>query len=129
MKRIILAFLAFLLLGFGAASAQNLNNPGTGEFTASPDHAAISQYEIGWFLIGGTSPVSVLDIGKPTPDTIPGCSAPSPCIQFTFNVMPLPFNQYVAKVRGKAGEVYSDWSDPSNVFYRVPGKPGKPVIK
>jgi hypothetical protein len=123
MKKLIFAFLVFALLGFAAsASAQAVINPTGVEFTASADHAALSSYEIGWFLGAAVDPVSMVDIGKPTPDASNLCKA-------TISVMPLPFNQYTAKVRAKAGTVYGEWSDPSNVFFRAPGKPGGPVIK
>jgi hypothetical protein len=125
MKKLAIAFLVFVILGFcaSAVNAQTIpGNPTGAEFTPSPDHAAVSQYEIGWFLSGAVDPLSITDIGKPTPDQNNVC-------RVTINVMPLPFNQYTAKIRAKAGDVYSEWSEPSNVFMRIPGKPGTPVIK
>jgi hypothetical protein len=124
MKRIILVVTVFALLGFAAsASAQPpIANPTAIEFTPSADHAQIDAYEVGWFLAGATSPVSTTDIGKPAPNAANVCRA-------TINVMPLPFNSYTAKARAKAGTVYSDWSDPSDIFFRQPGKPGKPAPK
>jgi hypothetical protein len=120
MKRVLLV-LAMLALA-SPALCQTLPNPTGAEWTASVDHSTISAYEIGWFLGAATSPVSTVDVGKPTPNASNVCSV-------TINVMPLPFGEYVARVRAKAGTVYSEWSDPSNLFQRVPGKPGGPVVK
>jgi hypothetical protein len=124
MKRLIAVALVFGLLGFlaAAASAQTVANPTAVEFTPSADHAQVDAYEVGWFLAGATSPVGTTDIGKPAPNASNICRA-------TINVMPLAFNSYTAKARAKAGTVYSDWSDPSDVFLRQPGKPGKPAAK
>jgi len=55
--------------------AQSLPNPGRAEFTASADHTAITSYEIGWFLGAAVAPVSTVDVGKPTPDTVTGCAS------------------------------------------------------
>ena len=121
--------LVLILLLPTLASAQNLPNPRLAEWTASIDHATITSYELGFFLAGATSPVSIVDAGKPGVDIVVGCSAPTPCIQYIINVMPLAFNEYTAKVRAKAGILYSEWSDSSNPFQRVPGKPGKIIIK
>lgn len=126
MKRLIVVTLLFALLGIAStALGQSLPNPTGAEFTPSPDHAVISSYEIGWFLGAATSPVSTVDIGKPVP------TAANLCI-VGINVMPLAFGEYTAKVRAKiAGTpiVYSEWSEASNPFQRVPGRPGGPVIK
>lgn len=123
MKKLVLVLTIFALLGLAAvASAQTLKNPTGATFTPSADHVTITNYEIGWFLTGAVEPVSTLDIGKPTPDGTNTCA-------IAINVMPLAFNEYVAKIRAKAGTVYSDWSDASNSFQRVPGRPGKPSVK
>lgn len=111
-----------VIISASATEAQVLPNPTRAEFIASLDHAVISSYEIGWFLNGATSPVSVTSIGKPAPDASNLCSTP-------INVMPLPFNEYTAKIRAIAGTMFSEWSDSSNPFQRVPGKPGKPAVK
>jgi hypothetical protein len=124
MKRAAIVFVVFALLGVAAVAAAQtpIPNPTAIEFTPSLDHAQIDLYEVGWFLAGATSPVSVTDIGKPTPNASNICRA-------TINVMPLAFNSYTAKARAKAGTTYSEWSDPSDIFLRQPGKPGKPVPK
>jgi hypothetical protein len=127
MRRILFAVICLLVAH--AAFAQSVPNPTKANWTASPDHPTITSYEIGWFLGAATQPVTTVDLGKPTPDTVPTCSSPAPCIEAAINVMPLGFNEYTAKVRAKAGTMYSEWSDPSNPFARVPGPPGGPVVK
>ena len=122
MKRIVL-ILAVLVLVSAPVVAQTLPNPTGTEWTCSADHSAVTSYEIGWFLAGAASLVSTVDLGKPTGPT--QCAA-------AINVMPLAFAEYTAKVRAKvAGTpiIYSEWSDPSNLFQRVPGKPGGVVVK
>jgi hypothetical protein len=132
MKRPLFIGLLALVLGLlaAAAFAQSVPNPRLINFTASPDHQSITVYEVGWFLSGATSPVGTTDLGKPAPDTVPTCSSPVPCVEASINVMPLPFAEYTAKVRARAGTLYSEWSLPSNPFVRVPGSPGGvPVVK
>jgi len=122
MKRIVL-ILAVLVLVSAPVVAQTLPNPTGAEWTCSADHAAVTSYDIGWFLAGATSPVSTVDLGKPTGPTL--CTA-------VINVQPLAFAEYTAKVRAKitgTPTLYSEWSDPSNLFQRVPGKPGGVVVK
>lgn len=125
MKKLILTFVVFTLLGFAAvASAQTKpQNPREGTFTASLDHAQIDKYVIGFFAPGATSPVQTQDLGKPTPDATNTCT-------FTFNSQPLAFGvDYVARVKAVAGTAESPWSEISNFFDRIPGPPGKPAIK
>ena len=124
MKRYVIVSLVFALLGFAAvASAQSIRNPSVATFTASPDHAQVSSYQIGYFLPGATDPVQTADVGKPTPDATNTCT-------ITLNVQPLGFGAaYIAKVKALAGTVASDWSEASNPFDRVPGRPTKPVVK
>lgn len=124
MKRLLLV--ALVLAGVLAAlpaSAQTLRNPSGATFTASPDHAQITSYQIGYFLPGATDPVQTASLGKPAPDASNVCTV-------TLNVMPLTFGaNYTAKVKAVAGTAESDWSDASNPFDRAPGKPSKPVVK
>jgi len=124
MKRLVILLGAFLLVA-NVAVSQTLPNPTGAEWTCSADHSSISSYEIGWFLAGATAPVSTTDLGKPIPTAANLCTS-------AINVMPLAFAEYSAKVRCKvagAPVIYSEWSDPSNLFQRVPGKPGGVVVK
>jgi hypothetical protein len=98
-------------------------NPREGTFTASVDHAQLDKYIVGFFAPGASSPVQTQDIGKPAPDGTNTCA-------FTFNSQPLTFGaDYVARVKAVAGTAESAWSEVSNPFDRVPGPPGKPVIR
>jgi len=122
MKRLCLVLACLALASW--ASAQTVTNPTKAEFTASVDHASITLYEIAWFN-GATQVGTTIDIGKPVPDANQVCLV-------TINTQPLAFAEYTAKVRAKvAGTpvIYSEWSDASNTFQRVPGKPGKPIAK
>jgi len=119
MKRLCLVLACLALASW--ASAQTVTNPTKAEFTASVDHASITLYEIAWFN-GATQVGTVVDIGKPVPDANQVCLV-------TINTQPLAFATYTAKVRAKAGTVYSEWSAASNFFDRVPGPPGGPTVK
>lgn len=128
MRQLVMAGLGLIVMA-SMASAQPVPNPTRLHFTASLDHQAVTTYEVGWFLAGATDAVSTVDLGKPAPDTVTGCASPAPCIEAAVNVMPLPFAEYTAKVRARAGTLASDWSVASNPFVRVPGAPGGPVVK
>src|SRR5574343_691845 len=63
------------LLAVPAAMAQPVPNPTTAEFVKSSDHDAmfgdvplVTRYELRHHVLGATTPVSVYDLGKPTPD-------------------------------------------------------------
>lgn len=117
--------LLLALLGFASvASAQTPVNPRTVTFTPSTDHATVTSYEIAYFVTGATDPIqAAVDIGKPAPDATNICTA-------AINTQGIPFgSNYIAKMRAKAGTLYSDWSEASNLFSRLPGPPAKPVIK
>jgi hypothetical protein len=122
MKRLVLV--AVLVLMAGAAQAQTVLNPRSVEFDPSFDHAVVTSYVIGYFLPGATEPVQTADLGKPEADPATGkCTV-------QINTQPLGFaTGYVARVRAVAGDVIGEWSDLSNPFNRVPGKPGGPVVK
>jgi hypothetical protein len=126
MRRVIIIFCLFALMGFAAAASAQTKpvNPTQGTFTASPDHAQISSYVIGIFATAtATTPVRTQDIGKPTPDATQTCA-------FTFSTQPVAFGvDYVARVKAVAGGAESVWSEVSNPFDRVPGPPSKIVIK
>jgi hypothetical protein len=123
MKRVWVAVLFLLVASVAVAQQTKPTNPREGTFSASPDHAQLDRYVLGFFLPGAASPVQTQDIGKPTPDGSGVCT-------FTFNSQPLTFGvDYVAKVKSVAGAAESGWSEASNPFDRVPGSPGKPVIR
>ena len=121
MKRILIAALAFAVLGFAAtATAQTVKNPTTAVFTVSPDHAQVTRYELGWFLGAATEPTQVADLGTGTP--VAGeLSKPIP--SYPIGVT------YTAKVRAYVNTMSSDWSVASNPFYRSPAAPPSLVVR
>lgn len=125
MKKVFLvALILFAFSSMAYGQAPNVVNPDLVQFTPSDDHAQIEKYILGWFSDANTlTPISEVDLGKPTPDTNNLCST-------KINSRPLPFKlNYYARVRAVAGTFSSDWSDPSNPFDRKPGKSGTPIIK
>lgn len=118
----LMAVLCVFVLMAAPVAAQNVPNPTAYEFEPSADHAAIDSYELGVYTAVSDILIATLVIGKPTVDADGKCRG-------SLNVQPIKFGTYVAKVRAKAAEVFSPWSDPSNLWDREPGKPGKIVIK
>jgi hypothetical protein len=121
--RKVLVLVAALVLVATPAAAQNPQNPRTVVFTASADHTPTMTYSI-WFLAtGATVPTQEAVLGTGTPAT-------DGTLTFTFNSSPLAFGtNYTLEIKACVGTVCSPWSDPSNPFDRVPGKPGRPVIR
>ena len=124
MKTVALVGIGLICWSRGPRWRRNPRNPRAVEFT-SPDHAAIASYEIAYFAPGAPDPVmGPIDIGKPAQDV-------DGVVHGLINTQPMPFGaEYVAKVRAvAAGGIYSDWSEASNPFDRVPGSPSKPALK
>ena len=72
---LVLAVLVALLAAPAVCAAQTVLNPTKAEFVASADHdamfggvALVTRYELRHYVVGTTTPVSVFDLGKPTPD-------------------------------------------------------------
>lgn len=109
-----------------AAQAADVNNPTAIAFTASTDHAVLTNYEADIFKPDGTLQ-QTLSLGKPTPDATLTCTV-------AISAQSYPFGAgYTVRVRSvaptPAGPVAGDWALASNKFNRVPGKPGTPVLK
>lgn len=122
MKKLAVALMMLALASVASAQTKP-QNPREGEFTASPDHAQIDRYVLGFFRPGAAEPVQTQDIGKPTPDAQNVCT-------FTFNSQPLGFGlDYVARVKAYAAGAESPWSEISNPFDRIPGPPSRITIK
>lgn len=81
-----------IVLGSLVVAAQTPQNPVGAAFDASPDHAQVTRYEYGIFLLGAAAPMSTVSLGKPTPDT-------TNTIAFTLNTAPLGMGQYELKAR------------------------------
>jgi hypothetical protein len=122
-KWIVRLALVCLALVPTVAHAQTVKNPTGATFTASPDHALITSYTIGYFLAGATAPVQEAGLGKPVPDGTQTCAV-------VLDTRPLGFGAYTAKVKALAGTVASDWSAASNAFDRSPLPPASaPVVR
>jgi hypothetical protein len=95
-------WLACVLVFLAApAFAQVPVNPGRVELKAD-DLPIATRVEIGVFLLGAAAPVSVLDIGKPTP-------RPDGLIEAPVNVRPFGLGSYEFKARVVAGTAVSAW--------------------
>ena len=115
--------MALVLACAACASAQPVSNPTKVAFTVSVDHAQLTSYTIGYFLVGAASPVQSATLPLGTPDAQQDVEQP-------INSTPLGFGVYVAKVKANAGAVSSEWSAPSNEFARVPFPPASaPTVK
>jgi len=123
-------FLILFLFLASSVSAQTVLNPTKVIFIPSADHNAtvdgvplVARYELRHFLVGATSPVSVQDLGKPTPDAGNQCTV-------LFTALPISStNKYFAKVAaiGPTGEGVSEASN--NYFFVGPPAPGgKPGV-
>lgn len=121
-----------IMLTFGvvlwstSAIAQTVLNPTRVEFTPSADHAIVidgvalvESYEFRFYLAGASSPIQVVNIGKPTPSAQNVCSAAIPARPFS------PTTQYVGRVAA-LGPTGVGESTNSNPFYFV-GLPGSPA--
>lgn len=101
---------------------ETVDNPTTAEFDPSADHdatvgdppvPAVTNYELAFFFVGATDPVSHANIGKPGPD-------PDGKIRFNFTSTPdligVPLGwTYQAKIQ-VVGPEGSSWSSFSNIF-------------
>jgi hypothetical protein len=134
MKRLILAFLVFALLG--SAASAFAQTPVEKPTTAVWDYAAYAtaqKYELGYFAypaIGGNcnfagtpgvSPTQTDDLGKPATTTGLGLTAP---------LIARPIGCYGAKVRVlDASGLWTEWSPMSNSFFTRPPAPSGLVVK
>lgn len=96
-----------------------MNNPRLVSFVPSDDHDQIDHYELDAIPDGSTAVVRTYDVGKPP--VVDGR------VTATVNVQNMPFGSYRFVGRAEAGALQSDPSVPSDVWQRVPGKPGQPV--
>jgi hypothetical protein len=123
MKLFLATALALLLATPAfAQTPPDVNNPRAVEFTASTDHAAITNYEMDILRPDGTV-LQTINLGKPAPDAANLINAP-------INVQPVAFAVgYTVRVRAVAGTATSDYANSINKFNRVPGNTGQPVLK
>ena len=121
MKYLMAVLCVLVLMAVPAFAQGPVPNPTRAEFKVSPDHATVDLYELAMFDVADVL-IATLLIGKPTPDA-------GNIAAVTINVQPIKFGLYTARIRAKAGAVYSAWSDPSNQWVREPGRPSNVVIK
>lgn len=126
MKRLLFATLMLAALPM-VANAQVVINPTTATFTASPDHnitenavPLVTNYELRIFQTNGTTPVRVVNLNKPTPDTSNVIT-----VSVISTVLALPVGEYFGQVaaKGPGGEGVSTNSNPFQVQARAPGAP------
>ena len=68
----------------------------------SPDHAIVTDYEIGWFLAGQTVPVQTTKLPKPALNA-------DGSVHLTASSRPLTLGQYEVKVRPYVGTTVGPW--------------------
>ncbi len=129
--RRVTALTAFIILAGAALSglfAQTVD-PRYGQFVASADHYAVngsgepvvSGYQMGWYLSGASAPYSVLDLGKPTPDSTNTIKVDL----YSYLVgTPLTGVTFTARVSalGPAGSASSSDSNPFTFSSSTPGQ-------
>jgi hypothetical protein len=100
----------------------DVNNPSKVTFTVSGDHEAVTSYALDILRPDG-SLLQTLNIGKPAPDATGTAEA-------GLNVQPVAFGKgYMVELRALVGDAASDNVRGDNKFNRVPGGPGKVVVK
>lgn len=123
-------FVLASLLWASLALAQPVRNPTRLEFIASPDHAAtypdgsavVERYDFEIYLQGASSPMTVVNLGKPTPDSQNRVTA-TPT-----ELVGLPVNQTFEARVSAVGPGGVGRSAPSNPFYRAgPPRPATSV--
>lgn len=70
---------------------------------SSPDHAIVTDYEVGYFLAGATVPVQSQKVAKPALNA-------DGDVHLTTNSRPLALGQYEIKVRAYVGTVTTPWA-------------------
>lgn len=126
MKRLVISGL-FLLLPIAVSAQTPVINPNFAQFTASVDHNTVentvplvTSYELRIFQSGGTTPVKLIDLGKPTPDGTNTIVA-----TITTSMKELPPGDYFGRVaaKGPGGENVSASSNPFQIQVRAPAAP------
>lgn len=112
-----------LLLTANYSYSQTVNNPTAVEFT-SPDHnvAETTGYEID--IVQGSTVVQTLTVAKANTTVLSNGD-----IHVNVSVQPIKFGTYTVVVRTIAGSLKSSNSLASDPWNRVPGAPGKPIVK
>lgn len=109
----------FVLVFSSQISAQTVRNPTTLTFD-SVDFDKVDRAELAITRQSDQAVVQTL--------VSPGPWA-AMTVVVSINVQPVAFDTYVIRARVCKDALCSDWSEPSNVWDRVPGKPSKPDAK
>ena len=112
-----------LLASVSCAWAQMVVNPTKVEYSVSADHASVTRYQLGWFLMGAIAPVQTADLPVVAPDLAGKVVQPLPSVPIAAGTV------YVARIKAWAGTIESEWSADSNPFTRGPSAVGPPIIK
>jgi hypothetical protein len=110
-----------LALTASLLQSATVKNPRNVEF-ACPDHDRDDQHELDIVRTSDGAVIQTLLLGDP-PVSADGL------VRATFNVQPVAFGEYVARVRVVAGGQKSEDSPDSNVWARTPGSPSGVVTK
>jgi len=123
MRTLVLTVIVLALCAAPAmAQSPRLVNPGHLLFVVSADHPQVTTYVLGWFAPGAATPTREENLGTGVPS---GTNE----LTFTVNPHPLAFGQdYMVRVKARAGTIDGEWSSPSNPFDRAPGKSGDPLL-
>ncbi|MGH2667509.1 MAG: hypothetical protein ACRDH5_00025 [bacterium] len=113
-----------VLVALSATHAQPpapVKNPRGVTWAGCPDHDRDDNHEVGIFDAASGASVQVLSVGDPalTDGAYPAL----------VNVQPIAFGRYVFRVRALVGALASDWSEPTEVWERAPGKPSGAVAR
>lgn len=103
MRRLILSVCCLLAVMPLYASAQTVPVNPTEIAFDSPDHAIITDYEVGYFLAGATAPVQSQKVAKPALNA-------DGSVHLTTNSRPLTLGQYEIRVRAYVGTVTTAWA-------------------
>lgn len=101
-------------------TGQTVRNPSAVIFTC-PDHDRDTGHEIDIVNMVTGLVVQTISAGDPPADANGDVTVP-------LNVQPVAFGEYVIRARATFGVLTSRDSEPSAVWQRVPGQPGRPRL-
>ena len=123
MKRYFWITVCLLALAIpGYAQVPPVKNPSGVSFT-SPDHAAVTDYEVDIVDSTGTV-IRTIVAGR-------GTQAADGTVTLSLNIQPIAISPdpYTLHIRATAGASKSEDSESSDPWERTPGRPSKPVVQ
>lgn len=116
-KRLLAGVSLALVVLMGRGVGQGvIKNPTGYQFTC-PDHAGDDAHDLAIIRESDGVTVQTLALGDPLVNA-------QGLVVGALNVQPLAFGAYRARVRAVGNGIASDWSEPTAVWERAPGKPG-----